>query len=132
MVHAGQEFLRENDNRLVIKIDDSLSVTLRVTDKVGSPWKVELLNENYNYHISIDFGNYLHCYESVNVSIFVSVPAIKIKTNLLPTFVHERLQQIEQIPKNSFPSNFNSNDVTAVCLHRAHSENFKVRVGKLL
>ena len=64
MVHAGQEFLRENDNRLVIKIDGSLPVTLHVTDKVGSPWKVELLNENYT--ISIDFGNYLH-YKNLNV-----------------------------------------------------------------
>ena len=63
MVHAGQEFLRENDNRIGIKIDGSL-VTLRVTDKVGSPWKVELVNENYT--ISIDFGNHLH-YEKLNV-----------------------------------------------------------------
>ena len=58
MVHAGQEFLRENYYQIVIKIDGSLPVALRVTDKVGSPWKVELLNENYT--ISIDFGNYLH------------------------------------------------------------------------
>ena len=55
MVRAGREFLRENDNRIVVKIDDSLSVTLRVTDKVGSPWTVELVNENYT--ISIDFGS---------------------------------------------------------------------------
>ena len=64
MVHAGQEFLRENYYQIVIKIDGSLPVALRVTDKVGSPWKVELLNENYT--ISIDFGNYLH-YKNLNV-----------------------------------------------------------------
>ena len=63
-------------------------------------------------------------------NLFVSVPAIKIKTNLLPTFVLQRLKQIEKIP-NSLPSDFNSNDVTAVCIHRAHSNNFKVRVGNL-
>ena len=62
-------------------------------------------------------------------NLFVSVPAIKIKTNLLPTFVLQRLKQIEKIP-NSLPSDFNSNDVTAVCIHRAHSQNFKVRVVK--
>ena len=60
---------------------------------------------------------------------YVSVPAFTIGTHLLPPHVRARLNKIEEIFNMrgvSHPQEFDKSNGTAICLHRAHSENFKV------
>ena len=152
MVTAGNKYLDSLGEFLELKVSSNRAdkaERFSVKQKIGSPWTVVIQNKDepqvsrLSEPIAIDFGKNCKRKRKHNIyinNLWFSAPAIKINRKLLPIELINRIEGIEKVlisRNTTFPNPFWKDDITAICLHRAHSENFKVcrnlsRVRKLV
>ena len=135
MKTAGIKYLDSLGEFLELKLSNNIAdeaERFSVKQKIGSPWTVVIQNidERLSEAIAIDFGkNIKGKRKHLIIKHDSSAPAIKINRKLLPIELINRIEGIEKIliSRNmKFSNTFWKDDITAICLHRAHSENFKV------